>query len=187
MHTQPKRHGFTLMEVLIATATFAIIATVTVRAYCNAFRDARTCCSQINYTATGRALQQQISRYVQNGRAAVVVSNTVTIFAAALTNYSCITFADPDNNLNTPGILTFYPDGTTTNGGVVLSRSAYPIPSNTMFRIIPTTPCSVGFAFHIGGTTNTADAAKASISGQSCAGIDMRFTATPRNLMREYQ
>ena len=187
MHTQTKRLGFTLPEVLIATATFAVIATITVRAYCNALRDAKTCCSQISYTATGRVLQQRISRYVQNGRAAVVVSNTVTIFAPALTNYSCITFVDPDGNANTPGTLTFYPDGSTTNNGVVLSSSIYPIPCNTMVRIIPTTPSSVGFAFHIGGTTNTTDATNASYSGKSCAGIDMRFTATPRNLMREYQ
>ena len=187
MPTQTKRHGFTLTEVLIATATFAIVATITIRAYCNALRDVKTCCSQINYTATGRALQQQLSRYVQNSRSAVVVSNTVTIFAASLTNYSCITFVDPDGNANTPGTLTFYLDGSTTNNGVVLSSSVYPIQSNTMFRIIPTTPCSVGFAFHIGGTTNTADAVNASYSGKSCAGIDMRFTSTPRNLMREYQ
>jgi type II secretory pathway pseudopilin PulG len=189
MRTPTNRQGFTMAEIVIAAGLFAIVATMTVGAYCGAFRDAKGCCSQINYTATGRIAQQRITKYVENGRSAAVVSNGVNIYAISLTNYSRIAYLDADNNPNTEGNneLVYYPDGTTTNNMSVLCNQVSAITTNTMFRIIATTPCSVGVAFHLGDTTNATDALNGRYSGKGYQGINMRFTATPRNLMREYQ
>ena len=192
MRKASHRQGFTLTEVIIASGLFAIVATMTVGAFCGAFRDSKGCCSQINCTATARIAQQRITKYVENGRSAAVVSNGVNIYAISLTNYCRIAYLDSDNNNNTEANnqLVYYPDGATTNNALVLCCRVSPIQTNdtsTIFRIISTTPCSVGLAFHIGDLTNATDAVAGSYTGQGYQGIDVRFTATPRNLLREYQ
>jgi prepilin-type N-terminal cleavage/methylation domain-containing protein len=189
MHQPTDRQGFTLAEVVIAAGLFAIVATMTVSAYCYAFRDAKICGSQIEYTARGRTAQQRITKYIENGRSAAVVSNGVNVYAISLTNYCRIAYLDADNTPSTEGNneLVYYPDGTTTNNMLVLCCQISAITTNTMFNIIQSTPCSVGIAFHIGDTTNATDALNGSYSGMGYQGINMRFTATPRNLLREYQ
>ena len=186
------KHGFTLVEVIIASGLFAIVATMTVGAFCGAFRDSKGCCSQINFTATARIAQQRITKYVENGRSAAVVSNGVNIYAISLTNYCRIAYVDADSNPNTEANnqLIYYPDGTTINNALVLCSRVSPIRTNdvsTIFRIISTTPSSVGVAFHVGDLTNATDAVAGSYTGQGYQGLDVRFTATPRNLLREYQ
>ena len=183
------RNGFTLAEVVIASGLFAIVATVAVAAFCGAFQDSKGCCWQITFTANGRAAQQRITKYIENGRSAAVVSNGVNIYAISLTNYCRIAYLDADNDPTTEANneLVYYPDGTTTANMLVLCNRVSPITTNVMFRIITTTPCSVGIAFHIGDTTNANDASSGSYSGKGYQGVNMRFTATPRNLMREYQ
>ena len=189
MHKSNYKKGFTLAEVMIASGLFSIVATIAVGAFCGAFQDTKGCCSQIDFTANGRTTQQRITKYIENGRSAAVLSNGVNVYAISLTNYCRIAYLDADNNPNTFGNneLVYYPDGTSTNNMLVLCRHVCPITTNDIFRIITTTPSSVGIAFHVGDTTNVSEAAYGSFSGKGYQGINIRFTATPRNMMREYQ
>ena len=183
------RQGFTLAEVVIASGLFAIVATITVYAFCGAFRDAKGCYSQLNYTSNARIVQQRITKYIENGRSAAVVSNGVNIYAVSLTNYCRIAYVDADNNPATEGNnqLFYYPDGTSTNNAVLLCSQVSLISSNPIFRIITTTPSSVGLTFHVGDIATNVDAQAGSYSGAGYQGIDVRFTVSPRNLLREYQ
>ena len=185
MHQPKHSQGFTLPEVIVSCGIFAIVALISVYAYCGALRDAKGCCAQINYTASGRIAQQRITQYVENGRCVATDTNGVNIYAIGLTTYSRIAYLDVDRNGNKE--LVYYPDGTTSNNLLVLCRQVSPITTNAIFNIIPSSPCSVGFAFHIGDTTNATAAMAGSYSGMYYQGIDIRFSATPRNLLREYQ
>lgn len=189
MYKPANRSGFTLVEVIIASGLFAILAMISIGAFGGAFRDSKACCSQIGCTAAARIAQQRITRYVEYGRSAAVVSNGVNIYAVSLTNYCRVAYLDMDNNPGTENNneLVYYPDGTSTNNMVVLCYRVSAITTNPIFFIVSTTPSSVGVAFHVGDTNNTSDAAIGSYTGQGYQGIDMRFTATPRNLLREYQ
>ena len=193
MHRQINRHGFTLTEVIIASGLFAIVATISVGAFCGAFRDSKGCCSQINFTATARIAQQRITKYIENGHNASVISNGVNVYDITLINYWRIAYVDADNNPNTEGNnqLIYYPDGTTTQNSLVLCSRVSPIDNttnvSTIFSIVSTTPSSVGIAFHLGDRTNATDAVNGSVSGMGYQGINVQFTATPRNLLRTYQ
>lgn len=181
--------GFTLAEVTVAAALFGLVAAIALPAYVGAFRESKSCGSQVVFTADARIAQQRITKYVALGRSAVVISNGVNIYAMNMINYARIEYVDIDNNVASEGnnVLAYYPDGNTKLNRVILCTRVSDIPNTTMFSIINSTPCSVGFAFHVGDTTNSFNAAAGSSSGFGYQGVDMRFTATPRNLLRQYE
>lgn len=189
MRRAQDRHGFTLAEVVVAMGVFAIVSMIALSGYITAFSEVKACGWQVEFTAKARIAQQRITKYVESGRSAAVVSNGVNIYSINLQNYTRIAYVDTDSNPNTlnNNLLVYYPDGTTTNNGVVFCSRVGPIPGVTMFSMIAATPNSVGFAFHVGDTTNATDAVNGSFSGLGFQGVNMRFTVTPRNLLREYQ
>ena len=189
MPNKTNRKGFTLTEVAVAAALFGIVAMIALPAYVGVFRESKSCGSQVLFTADARIAQQRITKYVALGRSAVVISNGVNIYALDMVKYGRIAYVDLDNNASSEGnnVLAYYPDGNTTLNRVIICTRISRIPNTTMFSIINSTPCSVGFAFHVGDTTNSVNAMDGSYSGFGYQGVDMRFTATPRNLLREYQ
>jgi len=184
-----RNRGFSLPELLVSAVLLALLLSVATGGFGVGINAAKSCGYQADYTAKGRAAAQKLIRYIEAGQVAALAStsNGVDIlvgFVSARIAY----MADSDGNASTTndGALFYYPNSLSTNGGILICKPVSPIAGSTMFRINPAAPSSVSFAFNLGDRTNATDASRGSASGSGYQGIEVRISATPRNMKRWY-
>ncbi|MFH0907249.1 MAG: hypothetical protein V1929_00600 [bacterium] len=183
-----RQSGFTYTEVILACLLFVIVTAVVVPCMTWGMRLGRGGSLQAQYTMAARQSEIRIARYVQAGRAIEVHTNCVVIMITTNTyTSSSITYVDQDNNAATlsNNVLRFDPDISTTGGESTICSWVSPIPGEPMFTNLNLSPMAVAFSYHIGEGTN---ASYASMFGSSPGfqGMDVRFSATPRNLQSRY-
>ncbi len=181
-----RRAGFTLPEVMIAAAISTLVVGAAFAAFFVAGRLSRAGGYQVQFTAMGRKAIARITRHVERGKAVGVSSNGLDIIFINLTS-GRIVFEDGDNNPATvaDNRLTFYPNIQQTNLSETICTHVRRNGVEPMFSVIAASPNSACFSFHVGDGTNVADAAFSG-TGQGYQGVEVRFSATPRNLQRWY-
>ena len=188
-HTTSRREGFTLSELLVSAFLMAMLLAIVTGGFRIGINAAKGCGKQVDYTAKGRAAAQKLSRYIEAGQVCAIAptSNGVDVLVGLVSSRIAYV-ADYDGKASTTndGALVYYPSSLSTNGGVIICTPVSPIAGTAMFRINPAAPSSVSFVFTLGDRTNATDASRGSISGTGYQGIDVRISATPRNMKRWY-
>jgi Tfp pilus assembly protein FimT len=182
---RPSR-GFTLVEVLLAAALSTFIVAAAFAVFFTAARMTRAGSYQVRFTAMARKSIQRISRHIERGKAVGVSSNGLDIIFVNLTSGRFV-YRDEDNNPATvaDNKLIFYPNITQTNISETICTHVSPIGVEPMFAVIAASPNAARLSFHVGDGTNKVDAAFSG-TGQGYQGVEVRFSATPRNLQRWY-
>ncbi|MFC1452837.1 prepilin-type N-terminal cleavage/methylation domain-containing protein [Verrucomicrobiota bacterium] len=186
MH-HPGRRGFTLVEVMIATAlmTIALVAVFVVFAF--ASRLARAGLYQVQFTGEGRIAQQKITRLIEEAKAIAVSSNGINLIAIDL-GVSRIYFDDGDGNEATVDDNKIFHDpdlSTTSDTERVLCTFVSPMLGHPLFAMSTTNAGAAAVRFHVGDGTNVQDAVF-SRTGIGYQGLEVRFSAAPRNLQLWY-
>ena len=172
---------------MLACSLFILITAVVVPCLTWAMRIARGGSLQSQYTIQARQSEIRIMRYVQNGKAIAVFTNAVQIMMA--TNVvASVYYADMDNNASTlsNNVLRYDPDVTETGGETTIVGWVSPIPGEPMFTNLDLSPMAVRMSYHIGEGTNPVYSSRFG-SSPGFQGLEVRFSATPRNLQTWYQ
>lgn len=184
--THDPRKGFTLTEAMVAAALSSLVIVAVYTALSVSSRMALAGRSQVEFNTTARLVTQKIVRYVEQGRAVGLAGNALDILTVSHQG-ARISFLDGDGD---PGsvvdnMLVYDPDTSVFGDERVLCHYVSPLGTNPIFTIVATSPNSVRLCFHIGDGTNAADSAFA-VTGAGYQGVEVRITATPRNLQRWY-
>ena len=176
--------GYTLIEILVATALFGLVAAGGYLAFSHALRLTRAGEFQVHFTSMGRAAAQKIARYVERGKAVGVSAGGLTIIMINLTSAQ-IRFQDGDGDISSvkDNCLIYDPDTTVAGNEEILCSHVSSIAGEPMFSIIAASPSAARVHFHVGDGTNIQDA-DFSGTGAGYQGIEVRVSATPRNLQR---
>lgn len=180
-------HAFTLTEVMVAVALFSLVVIAAFTLFSTSSRMTRAGGSQVRFTNSGRLAAQKIAQLVEAGKAIGVSTSGLDIITLNLT-CARIAYDDTDGNPDTVSnnYLVYIPDVTQpTQGRRILCDYISAIGDEPMFSIIPSSPSAAKFVFHVGDSTNTADTSEYG-TGLGYQGIEIRFSATPRNLQRWY-
>jgi len=186
MNMRQNRGGFTLTEILIATAVSSVVVILALVTFSHATRQVRAGCSQVWFTAEGRLTAQKIVRYIEMGKAVGLASNGLNILTIDLET-ARISFDDGDGDAGTvdSNVLIYDPNTATAGGEVEICSHVSAIDGVPMFSLIPSSPSSAAIAFHLGDGSNML--AQASLaSGEGYQGVEVRVSGTPRNLQRWY-
>lgn len=181
------RRGFSLTEVLLACSLLVVVTAVVIPCLTWAMRIGRGGSQQAQYTLSARQSEIKIARYVQAGKAVAVFSNVVQITMTTNT-VSTISYVDLDNNASTlsNNILRYDPNMFTTGGESVICAWVSPNPGEPIFTNVSLSRMAVMFSYHIGEGTNASYAAHFG-SSPGFQGMEVRFSATPRNLQSWYE
>lgn len=179
--------GFTLPEVLIASSVLVMVATAALAAFMTALKMSVAGGNQVRFTAMGREASQRIARYVEEGKSVGVSGNGLEIVTVNL-RPARIYFVDTDGDPETvsDNLLIYDPDLSVSGDEVEICDYVSPIPGESMFSIVPATPDAASVRFHVGDGTNVSHT-EFSGTGQGYQGVQVRVSATPRNLQRWYE
>jgi prepilin-type N-terminal cleavage/methylation domain-containing protein len=180
-------HAFTLTEMMVAVALFSLVVITSFSLFLTSSRMTRAGGSQVRFTNDGRLAIQKISQLVESGKAVGVSTSSMDIITVNLV-CSKIAYEDEDGNPSTviDNRLVYIPDTSHPNEGRrILCSYVSPIGDEPMFSTIPSSPNAAKFVFHVGDGTNATDASFSG-TGQGYQGLEIRFSATPRNLQRWY-
>jgi hypothetical protein len=99
-----------------------------------------------------------------------------------------ISFNDGDSNPSSTedNTLRYTPDAIAGSEAKDLCSHVMPIGDSAIFQVLPTSPISVVVRFHLGDGYLDADR-DAHITGKGYQGVEVRFSATPRNLPNFHQ
>lgn len=192
--TMRKKRGFTLTEILVATALASLVAAGGYAAFSFALRYVMAGSYQVQFTASGRITGQKIVNYIENGKAVSIGAGSngspeLDIMGINLSN-SAIRFVTNGGLTNIQNnMLVYVPDTTKTNY-VMLCNYAGPIPGESnMFSILPLSPIAAVVCFTVGVGTNVGNTSLSGTLGTGFGyqGVDIRVSATPRNIQRWYQ
>jgi prepilin-type N-terminal cleavage/methylation domain-containing protein len=178
--------GFTLVEIMVAVSLSAIVGIGAMGLLTYAGQVSRAGGFQVRFNAMARQSATRITRAVENAKTISVTADTVSLIAPDM-KISRIRFddgGDPGNVHNNR--LLLYPDIAQPTKFVVLSTHVSEIPGEAMFGVVPTTPRTARVAYRVGDGTN--DTMRAfSRPGRAYQGVEVRVSATPRNLQRWYE
>jgi hypothetical protein len=187
----PKRGnaGFTLPEVAIASGLLVFVCAGVLAAFLTGLKMSVAGGNQVRFTALGREAAQKISRFVEDGKSVGVTTQgleivTVNLMAARI--YLDDRDGDPDTVAD--NFLMYDPDSDplVTGDEREICNYVSPIPGEPMFSLVPATPDAVSVCFHVGDGTNISHASFSG-TGEGYQGVEVRVSATPRNLQRWYQ
>lgn len=182
-----RRGGFTLTEVMVASSLSALVAAGAFSAFSVASRSALAGRSQVQFNDAARLVSQKLVEYVEEGRTVgVATPNALDIIMLDLRNAQ-IRLVDGDGN---PGTVTdnklvYDPDVNVSGNEKTLCNYVSSIGTNDLFSIVAVSPSAARFCFHIGDGTNVTDASFSG-TGPGYQGIEVRISATPRNLQHWY-
>lgn len=182
-----RQRGFTLTEVILACSLLVMVTAIVIPCLTWAMRIGRSGSQQAQYTIAARQSEIKIARLIQAGKTVGVVSNVVQITTVTNT-LATITFADLDNNPTTlsNNVLRFDPNTATTGGEINICSWVSPIPGEPLFTNVSVSRTAVAFSYYIGEGTNASYASHFG-SSPGYQGIEVRFSATPRNLQSLYE
>jgi prepilin-type N-terminal cleavage/methylation domain-containing protein len=182
----PGRAGFTLPELSVAVGIGAFVTVGMLVLFSDVSRWSRANGYQIQFSSMARTASQKIVRCIENGRSVGIGSNGLDIVTVNM-RVAQIRFEDADGCLDTEADnrLMYDPDTSAASGERVLCTHVSSIPGVAMFEIVPSSPNSVSIRFHVGDSTNEADAAFSG-TGTGYQGVEVRVSASPRNLQRWY-
>ena len=176
------KNGFTLTEVMVATGLFGIVSAGVFHAFSASGLQTRAGQSQVHFANEGRIAAQVIATYIEKGKAASASTNGISI---VLPDYvlAQIRFEDGDGLIETveDNRLVYDPDVDEDGAVEELCRYVSPIAGEEMFRA--SSPGSVGLSFHVGDGTDPSYTSFSG-SGSGYQGIEIRMSATPRNMQR---
>jgi prepilin-type N-terminal cleavage/methylation domain-containing protein len=182
-----RRGGYTLTEVVIALMIFTMVSAGFVSAFVKILYEAKTGSAQLRHMAAARAVEQMVMHRVQDGRAITIMSNALFILNANNT-YSSFEYKDTDNR---PGTVTnnyfiYDPDTDVASNETIVCRDISPLGTQAVFSCVAASPRDATVCFHLGESTNFL---APTIFGKSMGirGVEVRFSATPRNLQYWYQ
>lgn len=181
------KDGFTLTELMVAMTLFSLVVVASFSLFSTSSRMTRAGGSQVRFTNDGRLVSQKIAQLIEAGKAIGVSTSGLDIITVNLT-CARIAYEDTDGNPDTvaDNRLIYIPDtAKPTEGRRILCSYVSPIGTEPIFSTIPSSPSAAKFVFHVGDGTNTSDAGFSG-TGQGYQGLEIRFSATPRNLQRWY-
>lgn len=183
---QGKRGGFTFSELLIAVVIFGIVTAFVTPCMTVLMRFARGGSQQARFTMEARQSELKLSRFVQTGFKASVFSNRVQITSTTLT-VSRISYEDLDGDPSTlsNNVIQFDPNIWEDDDEETICTYVSPIPGEPMFTNLAMAADAIRFRYHIGEATNVKYTSRFS-SSPGFQGIEVRFSATPHNLMTWY-
>jgi type II secretory pathway pseudopilin PulG len=188
--------GFTLTEVMVATALFTLVAISVLAAFKASVRWQRAGTSQAQFMANARVASDNILSLIEQGKTFSVPanSNCVKIF---FPDMSCamIYFDTGNGNFNVSSIdsvedNTLKYDPGTGNTGDIYTLCTYVRPVDgdkwsNIFQMVQGSPDSLAIRFHVGDGTNVLDKSF-SRTGEGYQGTEVRMSATPRNVQKWY-
>jgi prepilin-type N-terminal cleavage/methylation domain-containing protein len=182
-----QRAGFSLTELMIASMIVVMLMGLAISVYTMSLRQAREGILQISLIGKGRATEQKLVKYVQLGRAIGLNSNVLEIVRQDM-SVAGIRYIDADNDPLTveDNVVEYDPNIDVAGDELTVCNQVTPIPGEPMFQLMPTQPVTVMFAMHLGEvapTNGTPDL----LPGTGYQGMEMRFSATPRNLKIFFQ
>lgn len=185
--TGRRRSGFTLPEVVIASSVLVLVATAALAAFMTALKMSVAGSNQVRFTAEGRQASQKIAHYIEEGKTIGVTTNGLEIVTVNL-KPARIYFVDGDGDSQTvkDNSLMYDPDVSVSGNEVEICDYVSEIPGETMFSIVPATPDAASVRFHVGDGTNVTHT-EFSGTGKGYQGVQVRVSATPRNLQRWYE
>ena len=138
------------------------------------------------FTAAGRVATQKIVQYIEAGRAVGLASNGLSIVNVDFT-CSEIFFRDGDGNPDTVADnQLIYDSNVAEEGGATRICSwVSAISGSPMFSLVPSSLSAARIEFHLGDGSGAADRVFSG-TGEGYQGIEVRVSATPRNLQRWY-
>ena len=183
------RRGFTLTETMFSVFLFTLVSAGIYVVFIHASFGVKEGTSQANFIAEGRMAEQKILKYIQQGRAIAANAQYIDIFT---TNNSLarIYYEDLDNNPYTveDNSLKYNPDTlNTASRPETICRYVTALEGGEIFKpLVVYSPSAVQIAFHVGDSWSYQDQDPYK-TGQGYQGLEIRFSATPRNINFWYQ
>ena len=180
-----RRQGFTLAEIVVTVGVFGIVTASIFTIMVMMARQTLAGTSQVRFIARARYAQQKIARYiVSNKYFEIPDTNTISLNNSDNTR-SAIVYQNIDGNNATlnDNMIVYQSIG---NPDLILCRNVTPLMDGTpMFSVISTTPQAIRVGFHVGDNPNGDEGR--SRTGYGYQGVEVRFSATPRNLQLWYE
>ena len=174
------RGGYTLVELMMATAILTAVLSMGIRIYTQTMTHAQEGSTHLSMIGKARSAEQRIVLLVYSARAVGAKTNQLDIVMEDLTQGQ-LRFIDQDSDPTTleDNILEVDPDTSVANNEFVLCNFVSPIAGEQMFRVVPSSPRTALVSFHVGerqpaGGPNL-------LAGQGYQGMEIRLAATPRN------
>jgi len=179
-----RKNGFTLIEVLVASSIAVLVSAGIYSVFISELKGMRSGSNQALFIARARGAEQRISRTVRQSKY-FEIPNAWTLYLYDPENErTIIEYADLDDNpetLEDNVLLCTPPDG----DPFPICAYVSPISADTdLFSIVPTTPKSIQVCIHVGDDLNAENDNKK--TGRGYQGVEMRFSATPRNIQYWY-
>ena len=188
MNTRGNRWGFTVTEALTPLFVCGLVLSGVFACIHRVIAQTKAGSSQARFLAMGHAAQQEIAGYIHEGKAVSVQTNAVLILQTS-DEISRIDFYDQDDNPLTVSNnwLRYDPNIRRTGDEKRICNFIRPVDgTQIIFTNTPSSPTSVHVEFHVGDSTDPNDPASRS-SGEGYQGVEVRFSAAPRNLQYWYR
>jgi prepilin-type N-terminal cleavage/methylation domain-containing protein len=184
------RQGFTLAEIVIATALSTLVAAGAFMAFGFAIRNVLAGGYQVQFNYSARIAGEKIAQYIEDGKTVGISSNGTGLDIITVNMINSRIYYVRGSNPNTvqSNKLMYVPNVANSNVGVkTLCTYVRPLDDGTpMFSILTMCPNAARVCFHVGDGTNMQDRSFSG-TGPGYQGVEVRMSATPRNIQRWYQ
>lgn len=184
------KKGFTLVEALIAGTLMLLLVLMVTSSMLESLKSTKAGTSQVQYLSNARFAQEKIMKIVNDGW----ILSTINSGAQLLIQtdpvgdnsivQSLIWYQDQDNNSNTTAnnFLWYDPNRVVAGDERILLRNVRPLGTNAIFTVVNggRGAGTARFRFHVGDSST--ELGKFSTSGMGYQGVDVKFSATPRDL-----
>ena len=185
-----KQNGFTLVEALIAGSLMLLLVLMVTSTMLESLKSTKAGTSQVQYLSNARIAQEKIMKIVNDGWLLKAINSGSQL----LVQYDpvgdktivqgLIWYQDQDNNVNTTAnnLLWYDPNRVVAGDERILLRNVRPLGTNAIFTVVNSGrgAGTARFRFHVGDSS--AEYGKFSASGMGYQGVDVKFSATPRDL-----
>lgn len=185
-----KQNGFTLVEALIAGSLMLLLVLMVTSTMLESLKSTKAGTSQVQYLSNARIAQEKIMKIVNDGWLLKAINNGSQL----LVQYdpvgdktivqALIWYQDQDNNVNTTAnnLLWYDPNRVVSGDERILLRNVRPLGTNSIFTVVNSGrgAGTARFRFHVGDSS--AEYGKFSASGMGYQGVDVKFSATPRDI-----
>ena len=185
-----KQNGSTLVEALIAGSLMLLLVLMVTSTMLESLKSTKAGTSQVQYLSNARIAQEKIMKIVNDGWLLKAINNGSQL----LVQYdpvgdktivqALIWYQDQDNNVNTTAnnLLWYDPNRVVSGDERILLRNVRPLGTNSIFTVVNSGrgAGTARFRFHVGDSS--AEYGKFSASGMGYQGVDVKFSATPRDI-----
>ena len=185
-----KQNGFTLVEALIAGSLMLLLVLMVTSTMLESLKSTKAGTSQVQYLSNARIAQEKIMKIVNDGWLLKAINSGSQL----LVQYDpvgdktivqgLIWYHDQDNNVNTTAnnLLWYDPNRVVAGDERILLRNVRPLGTNAIFTVVNSGrgAGTARFRFHVGDSS--AEYGKFSASGMGYQGVDVKFSATPRDI-----